>query len=95
MKNSDRQLILDTQNYRNGKMWGKNDYCKYCWACYHGEKCIAESKARSLQFLCVKAKDRMEGMHTPTKIEEILMYEGKPERHYRMLGLKKIEMIQE
>lgn len=61
MTNSDRQFTLDSQNYRNGKAFGKNDYCKHCWACYYGVKCIADPKMRSTQFLCVKAKERMEG----------------------------------
>lgn len=90
MTNALRQLCLDTANYRNGKAWGKNNYCKYCWACYHSTKCIANPETRSKQILCVKAKDRMDGKHTASKLEESFIYDGKRERH-RTVGLKKNE----
>ena len=89
MRNELRQLCLDTANYRT-KSWGKNDYCKHCWACYHGTKCIADPKSRSTQILCVKAKDRMNKTPTPSKFVETMRYCGERERHY-VVGLKKNE----
>ena len=73
MTNAQRQLALDTRMYINGKSYGKEKYCKHCFACYHGVKCIADGAVRSTQVLCVKAKDRMNGVHTPTEYEEFLM----------------------
>lgn len=42
-----------TENY------GKEKYCKYCWACYHGKSCIATPESRSKMKLCEIAKARM------------------------------------
>lgn len=88
MKNTDRQLVLNTRMHRN-RSFGKEPYCSHCWAKCNG--CLATGKARSKQILCVKAYDRMKGQPTPTPLEELIRYAGERERHYLMRGLRKEE----
>lgn len=59
--NAQRQLSLDVKMYSKGKTFGREVFCKFCFACYHRMKCIAHPKARSEGMLCVKAKNRMKG----------------------------------
>lgn len=37
--------------------YGKEKYCKFCWACYHGVKCICADENRKAE--CKKARARM------------------------------------
>ena len=58
MTDVQRQLALDTKMYSKGKTFGQEYFCKFCFACYHSLKCIADPKCRSEGMLCVKAECR-------------------------------------
>lgn len=90
MTNIDRQLILDTRMYRRGKNYGQEKYCKYCWACYYGNNCIAKPVVRSTQLLCVKAESRAGLRHFKSSFEELLQQDIR-KRNY-VYGLKKSDL---
>ena len=48
MKLCDRQLKLDTINYRNKTKAGTYNYCSKCTGCYMGNSCIFSSPYRSI-----------------------------------------------
>ena len=60
--------------------YGKAEYCKHCWACYHGIRCIAPLEARNA--LCEKAKARMNG----GRIKECL--QEQPTNDYKDVKVK-------
>lgn len=91
MTNAERQLTLETMMYKNGKTFGREKFCKQCWACYHGRECIAASGMRSTQILCVKAKDRAEGNITPSSFLEAITEKRRKKDKGATMESKKIK----
>lgn len=60
MTKAERQLQIGARMYKH-KAWGRENICRYCWACYHYRKCIAGAKDRTEKCLCVAAETRSFG----------------------------------
>lgn len=91
MKLCDRQLKLDTINYRNKTKAGTYNYCSKCTGCYMGNGCIFSSPYRSTNLMCAKAWHRYYNMPI-NSLYELVENTGKRDRHYYMYGLHKNEM---
>jgi hypothetical protein len=83
MNNKDRQIVLETRMYRH-KTYGKEDFCSKCWAKCNG--CIASTKYRAHNLLCVKAECRLKQI--PFNLRECVYARSKSNYIY---GLKKGE----